>query len=1173
MKLRLSNVRASLKFGGKIALAFALLAIPLWAQSAPDFPVHTPANFSLTTAGIPFVATLGNCAWVGAHFDLGTIPVYCPSNMVSSQYINSLAYVGINGNGAGVNTYYEWGWGFCVANGILDCSDIFLTVNRDYYVAPSSLWSLADAFDMGENTSTGNIAITQAVHGAFRYHASAYTDNTCPLYGDGVHCTTPVSLVSGDKQYFGYFQPYDQINVVLATPASGATVLWEYSTGSGGWATLTVTDGTASLTANGQVKFIPPSGWRRDVVSGSKSKYFVRLTITGSGVTFTSVRGDNLLSSSPCTDCGTGHNATGRGWSASAWSAGAALTVDGQPYNATPPNSCPSTLANVCATARFPYQGWGQLYGGDHNEIWPNPDVYNGSVTPANNIMALQLAYKVALPGAIPAGYTGVSFDNVGAISGAGAPTPPISTLINFMPFHCAPSCSISTLLNNEGSGSSYGYTPSFNEATNLIHAETPPGFVVLMNANPNPGSTLAMSGDTSNNEFYLRGVYEPNQMSFQSADDMTSTNNTRGSVRYFQFIDSGRWQLQDTWGVYHQNDDGDRAPMIALGEFYMMQPWCGALGNCWNNTYNYQFGGFTWGTSVNASYNWTAEVAKYTTASGTLALPLGPVAAGTSFTMMLTSDSNVQSVGGNYYATLYEFQLCLAADTLFQHCDKFPATKTSPNNYASSNVPGAYVPILGTYPAGSGTVVRFATTVTINSAPMPSWHDIWMDWAIWWPAIGFNLGKPDASGLNHGVRTCGSDCASTFLPSPPGPFMLGSAITCVGHAGSNGCPSDAPASCSHAGPFGNLWRRDFTGGVVLVRNFGYHFCPEDYDIPSQNIDLTSLQSSCASSCSYYVLHADGTTTGPVTSINLRAAEAAVLVPNPAGTLSIVTSSLPGGFLGVAYSQPVTATGGTPPYSWTVSSGSLCTGLSLSLTGTPSATVSGNPTHVQTCSFTVQVTDSLSATATQPLSITIVGYGPLVITTPPCPGGTIFVAYGGCTQTYAGGNGHNTWSVLSGSLPAGLAMSSSTGAITGTPTASGAFSFTTQATDTETPPQVATQPQTITIAGTGSLIIVTASLPNGTVGVPYSQTLTATGGTPPYTWSVLSGTFPASLGLSSGGTVSGTPSHAGSSPAPVTVKVTDSLAATNFHPYTLLINPARGATGSQGEISLGEILH
>jgi hypothetical protein len=221
----------------------------------------------------------------------------------------------------------------------------------------------------------------------------------------------------------------------------------------------------------------------------------------------------------------------------------------------------------------------------------------------------------------------------------------------------------------------------------------------------------------------------------------------------------------------------------------------------------------------------------------------------------------------------------------------------------------------------------------------------------------------------------------------------------------------------------------------------------------------------------------------------------------------------------------------------------------------------------------VQVTDSLSATATQPLSITIVGYGPLVITTPPCPGGTIFVAYGGCTQTYAGGNGHNTWSVLSGSLPAGLAMSSSTGAITGTPTASGAFSFTTQATDTETPPQVATQPQTITIAGTGSLIIVTASLPNGTVGVPYSQTLTATGGTPPYTWSVLSGTFPASLGLSSGGTVSGTPSHAGSSPAPVTVKVTDSLAATNFHPYTLLINPARGATGSQGEISLGEILH
>ena len=85
----------------------------------------------------------------------------------------------------------------------------------------------------------------------------------------------------------------------------------------------------------------------------------------------------------------------------------------------------------------------------------------------------------------------------------------------------------------------------------------------------------------------------------------------------------------------------------------------------------------------------------------------------------------------------------------------------------------------------------------------------------------------------------------------------------------------------------------------------------------------------------------------------------------PAAALTITTTSLPGGTVNQAYSQPVTATGGTTPYSWAVVSGSLPPGLSLSPTGTPSATISGTPTTAGTYNFTVQVTDNAAQTDTQ----------------------------------------------------------------------------------------------------------------------------------------------------------------------------------------------------------------
>ena len=86
-------------------------------------------------------------------------------------------------------------------------------------------------------------------------------------------------------------------------------------------------------------------------------------------------------------------------------------------------------------------------------------------------------------------------------------------------------------------------------------------------------------------------------------------------------------------------------------------------------------------------------------------------------------------------------------------------------------------------------------------------------------------------------------------------------------------------------------------------------------------------------------------------------------------TLDITTTSLPGGALNVSYSAALVASGGTLPYSWAISSGSLPPGLSLSGTGV----ISGTPLAIGTFDFTVQVTDSGNPvqTATKDLSIVV----------------------------------------------------------------------------------------------------------------------------------------------------------------------------------------------------------
>jgi Putative Ig domain/Fibronectin type III domain len=257
--------------------------------------------------------------------------------------------------------------------------------------------------------------------------------------------------------------------------------------------------------------------------------------------------------------------------------------------------------------------------------------------------------------------------------------------------------------------------------------------------------------------------------------------------------------------------------------------------------------------------------------------------------------------------------------------------------------------------------------------------------------------------------------------------------------------------------------------------------------------------------------------------------------PPPAPT--ITTTTMPDATNTQPYSRTLSATGGTPPYTqWTVVAGNLPTGLALSNAGV----VSGTPNAAAgSYSFTVEVTDSASQTDTQALTIAVAD--PLSITTASLPGGTVGQAYSQALAA-SGGKTPYTWSLAAGSLPAGLTLNASTGAITGTPTSAGTSNFTVQATDSGNPARTDTQSLSIVVAPATTLTITTVSLPEGSVGIAYTATLAVSGGVAPYTWALVSGGLPPGVNLAAGtGALAGTPTKQGR--YTFTVRVTDALGA------------------------------
>ena len=230
---------------------------------------------------------------------------------------------------------------------------------------------------------------------------------------------------------------------------------------------------------------------------------------------------------------------------------------------------------------------------------------------------------------------------------------------------------------------------------------------------------------------------------------------------------------------------------------------------------------------------------------------------------------------------------------------------------------------------------------------------------------------------------------------------------------------------------------------------------------------------------------------------------------------SILTVALPNGTNGLSYSQNLSANY-CSECSWSLASGNLPAGLSLSTGGT----ISGVPSGSGTSTFTVEATNAQNNSKTQPLSINILEVP--VIQTKALPNATSNSTYSSTIEVSDCSS--CSFSLVGGSLPKGLTLSPE-GTVAGITTVAGTYSLTVEATaqDSESTSQVISLTVVPAIP-----VVTTTSLPSATQGVAYFTTLEASSGVSPYSWNLVAGsTLPSGLSLSSGGSISGTTEKTG----------------------------------------------
>ncbi|WP_205910685.1 Ig domain-containing protein [Rhizobium sp. P44RR-XXIV] len=508
-------------------------------------------------------------------------------------------------------------------------------------------------------------------------------------------------------------------------------------------------------------------------------------------------------------------------------------------------------------------------------------------------------------------------------------------------------------------------------------------------------------------------------------------------------------------------------------------------------------------------------------TAPYTFALTSGSLPPGLSFSGSTISGTPTQA--GNYTVTF-----TVTATGGLSTTKSYSATVPNPSNNIAVSAPptatlnAAYSATL----SGSGALAPYSFALYTGST-MPPGLSLAGNGAI--------SGTPTSLG-NFSFQVVVTDSSPNLHGTSPGPYAN---VVTVNLQVVNLPPPVAGAASATVsyGSSANPITLNLSGGAAASVAIATQASHGTATASGTSITYTPTAGYAGSDSFTYTATNTGGTSSPAT--------VSITVSPP--TISFTTASpLTGGTVGAGYSQTLLASGGAAPYSYSITSGALPAGLTLSSSGT----LSGTPTAGGIFNFTVKAADSSTGTgapfnASKAFSLTIAS--PTIAITPTTlPAATVASAYSQ-TVTASGGTSSYAYAITAGALPAGLTLSATTGVLSGTPTAGGTFNFTVTATDssTGTGPYTGSRAYSLNV-NAPTIAITPTTLTAATVATAYSQTVTASGGTSTYTYAVTAGALPAGLTLSAAGALSGTPTAGGT--FNFTVTATDS--STGSGPFT-----------------------
>ncbi|MFF3869052.1 Ig domain-containing protein [Micromonospora sp. NPDC001898] len=201
------------------------------------------------------------------------------------------------------------------------------------------------------------------------------------------------------------------------------------------------------------------------------------------------------------------------------------------------------------------------------------------------------------------------------------------------------------------------------------------------------------------------------------------------------------------------------------------------------------------------------------------------------------------------------------------------------------------------------------------------------------------------------------------------------------------------------------------------------------------------------------------------------------IVIRPAGRFLITTAELPPAKQNTSYRTALAATGGAPPYVWSVDRDSLPVGIELDAT---TGTLAGTPASPGSSSCEFEVTDDAGNHAARTLPLTVLGE--LGVTTTDLPAAMDQRPYD-VTLRAGGGAPPYTWAVATGALPAGIELDAVTGRLSGTPQSTGTCAVSFTVTDSQqSHASSATIP--LTVAPTACLATITSFTGRVEVVVP-----------------------------------------------------------------------------------------